>query len=245
VSTARRLAKRGLRRLGYQLRRIDAAPEDHFSSDASAILRRHDSQSLDDVFELGATYASPVLGEIRIFDLFPILARCIDPTDRRLGSTSQLTHTLQVVEGMQSDGVSDRDLLIAALVHDLGKTLLTLTSEDPANVVGLNRPIGDNAEGVGFDNCVFQWNHDEFAYQRFRDHVSEPVAWLVRYHSARLDLPEVQRLMDDRDRLFFERYYTTFRHYDFDSKSTLTVPRTQIEEYAELLDDVFPQPIPF
>jgi hypothetical protein len=52
-------------------------------------------------------------------------------------------------------------MIITALIHDLGKLLL-LTDEDPAHVVCENSPIGDYPSGVGFNNCVFQWNHDEF-----------------------------------------------------------------------------------
>ena len=77
------------------------------------------------------------------------------------------------------------------------------------------------------------------------DHVPDPVAWLVRYHSVEMERPEIRRLMDDRDHSYAERYFEVFHRYDFGTKSMTTLPRTRIEDYHELLDEAFPKPIPF
>jgi hypothetical protein len=133
-------------------------------------------------------------------------------------------------------------LIITALIHDLGKLLL-LTDEDPANIVCGNSPIGDYPSGVGFDNCVFQWNHDEFGYSRFKDHVSDPIAWVIRYHSV--NLAKCEPLMDQRDRDYADRYLRTLTRYDHGTKSPYRLPRRTIGQYRDLIERAFPTPIPF
>jgi inositol oxygenase len=243
--SAKRLVNRALRRAGFEIRAVRPdADAKRFRSDSAATIARHARQTRTDVAALDAKYRVPVLGEVYVWDLYPILGGCIDPTDPALGTTSQLTHILQVLDAMRADGVSDPDLLLTALIHDLGKVLLA-TTEDPANVVGMNKPIGQFDAGTGLDSCVFQWNHDEFGYSRFRDLVPDHVAWLIRDHSVDVDQPNVARLMDDRDEEYAAKLHGPFRRYDFGSKSKWSVPTTRISDYRSLLDDVFPQPIPF
>jgi Myo-inositol oxygenase len=242
---AKQLVNRALRRAGYEIRDVETnEAARRFRDEAVATAARHERQTVADVAALRAKYREPVLGDVHVWDLYPILAGCIDPSDPTLGATSQLTHVLQVVDAMRDDGVSDPDLLLCALIHDLGKALLA-TGEDPANVVGMNGPIGDSDAGAGFDNCVFHWNHDEFGYSRFRDLVPDHVAWLIRYHSVEIDQPEVIRLMDDRDREYAAKHHGRFRRYDFGSKSKWVVPTARIDDYRTLLADAFPQPIFF
>lgn len=143
---------------------------------------------------------------------------------------------------MERDGVADPDLVLTALIHDLGKLLL-LTDEDPANVVCMNTPIGDYADGVGLDACTFQWNHDEFGWSRFKDHVPEHVAWLIRYHS--LDLDRCERLMDEGDRRLAERYLHVFARYDHGTKSPFELPAVRIDAYRDVVEQAFPIPIIF
>ena len=84
-----------------------------------------------------------------------LLAQCVDPSNPVLYCVTQVVHTLQVVESMERDGIEDADLLLAGLVHNLGKVLL-LTGETPENVVCSNTPIGCYPAGIGLNNCVFQ-----------------------------------------------------------------------------------------
>lgn len=231
-----------LRTRGIDVRRRRPGPQHEFRARAQPILERHDAQTRDDVAALAAKYEAPIFGDVRVYDLVERQALCIDAVDGQLGCVSQLTHALQVVEAMQADGIDDPDLLVAALIHDVGKLVL-LVGEDPAYVGGMNGPIGEFEAGTGLDRCVLHWNHDELGYQRFKDHVPDHVAWLIRYHSMHVD--QCERFMDDRDRAYTEAYHGLFASYDNGSKSMFRLPATRLEDYRDLLDEAFPAPIPF
>ncbi len=213
-----------------------------FSERAKAIIEQHRAQTAETVKALERKYSAPVLGKVQVWDLLERLSQCVDPTDSGLYGTSQLVHVLQVLEAMEDDGITDRDLHLAALVHDIGKLLL-LHGETPDNVVCMNTPIGEYPAGVGLENCVLQWNHDEFAYSRLTGHVPDHVAWLVRYHSVMLG--ECAPLMNARDRDWAQRYLVPFQKYDQSSKSPYEVPRKSLADYRELIEELFPQPILF
>lgn len=220
----------------------DVATEAAWRAEAEVILARHDAQTVADVRALQDRYRGPVFGEVRVYDLIERLAQCVDPTDCRLFGASQLTHVLQVLEAMEADGVLTEQLAIAALVHDLGKLLL-LTDEDPANVVCMNQPIGEFEEGVGLDQVVFQWNHDELAYTRLAPHLDDDLAWLVRYHS--IDPVAHRPLMDDEDRRRADALLEVFSHYDHGSKQALHRPSVRLADHRDLVEATFPDPIVF
>jgi hypothetical protein len=213
-----------------------------FMRDSRRIQRLHRQQTLETVAALKRKYEGPVSGPVRAWDLMEQLAHCIDPTDSSLGCASQQVHVLQVLDAMEADGVDDPDMKVAALVHDIGKLLL-LDGEDPENVVCMNDPIGEYAPGIGLDRCVFQWNHDEFAYSRLAGNVPDHVAWLIRYHSV--DAARCEPLMDERDRDYARRYLVPFQGYDQGSKSAFRPPRKTIAAYRELVEQAFPKPILF
>ena len=114
-------------------------------------------------------------------------------SDRRRAARRQPAHPHapgRGGDGLERDGMRDPNMLVAAITHDLGKVLL-LMAEAPEHVVGMTAPIGPHLQGIGLDNVVFQWSHDEFAYSRLRDHVPDHVAWLLRYHSILIDGPSL------------------------------------------------------
>jgi len=251
LTRSRALLKQGLvaalASRGYEMRPIappepEALERGRFCDESREIYARHCAQTRETVTALRRRYQRPIFGRVEIGTLLERLARCIDPTDVRLGGVSQHLHVLQVLAAMEADGVTDRDMLLAALVHDVGKVLL-LAGEAPENVVCFNEPIGEHEPGIGLDRCVIQWNHDEFAYSRLKDHVPDAVAWVVRYHSLRLET--CTALMDARDRDYTERYLRRFQHYDQESKSQFSLPGTRIEEYRELLEKSLPRSISF
>ncbi|MEM7099807.1 MAG: inositol oxygenase family protein [Pseudomonadota bacterium] len=208
-----------------------------FKEGADEIYRRHFSQTKAQAVALKAKYQNPVFGEMDVIDAFEKLVLCVDPTDTTLIHTNQLIHTLQVLEGMEQDGIVDPDMLFAAAVHDLGKLLL-LTDEQPENIVCGNRPIGSYRDKVGLDNVVFQWNHDEFIYDRLKEYVPDHVAWLIRYHS--IDFPVCEHLMNEYDRALYASHLQTFRKYDQHTKSTTHLPQTKIQDYGDLLKKYLP-----
>lgn len=217
-------------------------PKADFWSRAQPIERRHRAQTEATVAALRAKYEQPIIGDVRVWDQLQRLALCIDPTDSQLYTTSQLVHVLQVIEGMAHDGIVDEDLLLAALVHDIGKVLL-LTDEDPANVVCTNTVIAAPGPGCGLDAATFQWNHDEFGWTRLREHVPDHVAWLVRYHS--IDLEQAAPYFDELDRERVDRYLTMFARYDHHTKSAHLRPSISLDSYRDLIEATFPDPIPF
>ena len=217
-------------------------PKADFWSRAQPIERRHLAQTEAAVAALRAKYEAPIIGDVRVWDQIERLALCIDPSDSRLYNTSQLVHLLQVIEGMAHDGIVDPDLILAALVHDIGKVLL-LTDEDPANIVCTNTVIAAPGPGCGLDACTFQWNHDEFGWSRLKDHVPDHVAWLVRYHS--IDMDQAEPYFDQRDHEWAERYLRVFARYDHDTKSAHLRPSIELRSYRDLIEDTFPDPIPF
>ena len=211
-----------------------------FAARARAIEDGHRAQSATTVTALRAKYQAPVLGRVRIWSAIEMLAQCIDPTDQRLFGASQLLHVLQILDAMEHEGTATEEFVLAALLHDLGKILL-LTGEAPENVVCFNEPIGAYAAGIGLDRCVLQWNHDEFAWSRLKDHVPDAVAWLVRYHS--IVVAKCEPYMDARDRDYAQRYLRPFARYDHGTKSPHYVPRRRIQEYRSLIERTFPSPI--
>lgn len=141
---------------------------------------------------------------------------------------------------MERDGINDRDLILVALLHDLGKVML-LSTEAPEHIVGYTAPIGEFPREAGLDNIVFQFGHDEMVYSRLRDYVPDHIAWTVRYHSARTGA--IEPYMNQRDRTYYDRYLSRFQPYDQGSKSHAHLPRVDMAKYRALIEEVFPQPI--
>lgn len=209
---------------------------------AQAIEARHNAQSADDVAALRDKYATPVFGNVAPWSLIEMLAQCIDPTDKGLFGASQQLHVLQVIDAMEAENAASDANLLVALVHDIGKVLL-LTDEAPENVVCMNRPVKVGAPDCGLDNCMFQWNHDEWAWSRLKDHLPDELAWLVRYHSI---LPgSCVQYMDARDLDYCRRLLKPFARFDQQTKSPLNVPSRRIDRYRALVERALPSTMTF
>ena len=209
---------------------------------AREIEARHNAQTLEDVAALRRKYAAPLLGRVTPWSLVERLGQCIDPTDQRLFGASQQLHVLQLIDAMEEEGTATEEMLLLALVHDLGKLLL-LTDEAPENIVCMNRPISVCVPGGGLDNCVFQWNHDEFAYSRLKDYLPDQLGWLVRYHSI---LPATCEIyMDARDSDYYQRYLRPFWRYDHGTKSPVYLPTRRLADYRHLVERMLPASIEF
>jgi len=225
----------------------DLGPKDRkhaseFYHRAHSIIDRRAQQKRETVAALKAKYETAVFGRARVWDLIQKLSLCIDESDVSLFCTSQLVHVQQVLEGMERDSVQDRDLLTAALVHDVGKVLL-LTDELPENVVGTTGRISEAPQGAGLDQVVFQFGHGEMIYSRLKDHVPAHLAWLLRYHGT--NLADVEPFLSDQDHHYRDRYLIPFRKYDGGTKSYNHVPKIKLAKYRDLIEETFPQPILF
>ncbi len=225
----------------------DLVPRDkrlsrEFKSHETSIIKKHYQQNTATVAALKAKYETAVFGKARVWDLIGKLSQCVDETDSSLYCTSQFIHVQQVLEGMERDGIQDRDLILAALIHDVGKILL-LTDELPENIVGATARIGEAPHGAGLDHVVFQFGHGEMVYSRFKDHVPEHLAWLLRYHGTSIE--DVDPFLSATDREYRDRYLIPFRKYDGGTKSYLHVPKVNLANYRELIESTFPQPILF
>jgi len=213
-----------------------------YAARANAIEALHDAQSVDDVMRLRDKYATPVFGSVSPWSLVEMLGQCIDPSDQRLYCASQQMHVLQIINAMEAENAATPQMLLVALVHDLGKVLL-LTDEAPQNIVCMNRPLQAGTPGCGLDNCVFQWNHDEWAYARLRDHLPDHLAWLVRYHSI---LPATcLHYMDARDQDYCRRYLKHFARYDHETKSPFNVPQRRMADYRAIVERALPAQMMF
>lgn len=213
----------------------------NYSEQARAIEARHSAQTVATVQELRRKYAVPVFGRIPVWEAIEMLGRCIDPTDCRLFGVSQHLHVLQILDAMENEGTASEEFVLAALLHDLGKVLL-IAGETPENVVCMNDPIAAPGPGAGLDNCVLQWNHDEFAWSRLRGYLPDPVAWLIRYHS--INVATCAQYFDARDRDYAERYLKPFARYDHGTKSPYNLPRRRLDDYRPTLDRALPATIP-
>jgi predicted HD phosphohydrolase len=224
----------------YMTAQEQARWRDAYEAEARTLYLDHFRQNREQALGLRDKYRTPIFGIVPVIDVLRRLAECIDPTDTELYCVNQLVHTLQVAGGMEQDGITDETLILAALLHDMGK-VTELVGEVPEYVNGPNEPIGDHAAGCGLDNVLTTWNHDEFAYQRVRAYVPDHVAWLIRHHSLRFDL--CMDLMDARDRRYFDTYLGLFRKYDLGTKSVFNRPQKRLSDYEALVRSYFPAPI--
>jgi hypothetical protein len=228
--------------LSTDLLRTDEENRATYAVGARRIVERHRAQRRSDVELLRRRYAKPLFGRVRVWDLIERLGACVDPSDERLYCASQLMHVRQILEEMEADGTATPPMVLVALLHDLGKLLL-LTGEDPANVVCMNSPIGENPEGGGLDRALVQWNHDELAFQRLDGLIPDDLAWLIRYHSLEVD--DALHLMDASDLDRMDRLLRPFAHYDHATKSPYHLPVTPWQHYRDVIEEAFPDPILF
>jgi hypothetical protein len=60
-----------------------------------------------------------------------------------------------------------------------------------------------------------------------------------------MDADAVAHLMDARDREHRARYFDVFTRYDHGTKTPFHLPTASLDDYRDLVEDTFPQPIPF
>jgi hypothetical protein len=214
---------------------------DEFRERAFAIQHRSRKQTLDDVARLRKKYDQPIIGEVPVERLLELLAQIIDPTNIFLFCGSQLTHTLQVLESMEKAGITDKEFLATTLIHDLGKLAL-LKGESWENLEGGGKiPLGENVPGSGLANCTFNWYHADVVHARFKPYVSENMQWVLNWHSIQ---PPCEPLMDEKDRVLYDRYYKPFVNHD---RTFIFhhLPKRRLSDYIPLIKEFFPRPVLF
>lgn len=215
---------------------------DVFETEVHKMEERHKTQTKEQVENLKKKYETTFFGEFYVWDIISSLARCFDPTDARLGVGSQEVHVLQMIEGMERDGITDPDMFLAAIIHDMGK--VPLSGHEPPEHIGFNNyVIGEYPDGTGLDNVTITYSQDEYLYARLKDHLPDHLAWLVRFHG--INIPKCEPLMSKRDREYTERYLINFAKYDFETKNIYHIPTRKIEEFKDLVESAFPNPIRF
>ena len=182
---------------------------------------------------------------------------------------SQIQHCLQTAEAIRADG-HPRWFVLVGLVHDLGK-ILCLWDEPQWAVTGDTYPVGcafsekivypeffrDNPDsensdyqsetgiyepGIGMENVMMSWGHDEYTYQVMQKHLPREGLAMIRYHSF---YPwhhdgAYQQLMNDDDREML-LWVQKFQPYDLYSKSDSPPDVEQLKPfYTELIDQFFP-----
>ena len=233
-------------------------------------LRHNRDQTLERARSLQRKYAGRILGRATVGERFATLAETRDASDSDLEGMSQLGHALQTANSIREDGL-DEDWLVLGLVHDLGKILLE-QGERPEFVVGdihplgcafspgirhaefleLNRDLGNPAyqtdcgiyePGCGLEKVMFAYGHDQYLYEILRDHVPYEIAWTIRHHSFQSVAEDYLHLFDDRDRALRESHMKVFACYDLYTKDPEVASTEHLEEYRELLDRRFPEPL--
>lgn len=216
------------------------AEMDSFRREAARIGEARARQTADDVTALKARYENAVFGKVDMWGLIERLALCIDQSDRRLFCGSQFVHAQQVFAAMQANGVEDADMLLLALIHDLGKVVL-LANAAPEDVVGVTRRISGGEPGAGLDRAVYQFGHGELLHSRVAGLVPDHVAWVVRWHN--IDVAAESPLMTAQEREWAERWLVPFQRFDGGFVSPYYVPKLDLTRCREIVARAFPSPI--
>ena len=242
-----------------------------FRTDLLDFYRRHNrDQTLERARALRQRYGARVLGRASVRERFEALAGIRDASDSSLEGMSQLGHALQTADAMRRDGLGE-DWIVLGLVHDLGKILLR-DGLAPEFVVGDIHPLGcafsprirhaelleqnpDSREpayrsrcgiydeACGLEQVEFCFGHDQYLYDVLRDHVPHAIAWTIRHHSFQSVAAEYPHLFDARDVELRASHMQVFARYDLYTKDRHDASTAHLDEYRELLDRWFPEPL--
>ncbi|KAF4999552.1 hypothetical protein FDECE_11473 [Fusarium decemcellulare] len=209
--------------------------------------------------------------EMTVWEAIEKLNTLIDESDPDT-DVSQIQHLLQTAEAMRRDG-RPRWMQLTGLIHDLGKLLYFYDAQGQWDVVGDTFPVGlafderiiypetfagnpDSKHpvystkygiyepGIGLDNVMLSWGHDEYLYHVVKDQSTLPPEGLamIRYHSFYPWHKEgaYRDLMCEKDHEMLKAV-KAFNPYDLYSKSD---DPPNVEElkpyYVELIDEYFP-----
>jgi inositol oxygenase len=222
--------------------------------------RQHAGQTVEFVRAKRREYLGLGRARMGVWEAIARLDQLVDDSDPDT-TLSQLQHLLQTAEAIRRAG-QPRWFVLTGLLHDLGK-ILCLYGEPQWAVVGDTFPVGcrfaeeivfhelffDNpdtrepglqtatgmyTEGIGLDQVLMSWGHDEYLYHVVKDHVPEAAAYTIRYHSfyaAHRD-GAYGHLMDARDRALLP-WVRRFSAFDLYSKGEAPPDVAALRPYYE------------
>lgn len=229
---------------------------------------KHTQQTLDYVLAKEEQYRLKNHARMSIWQALELLSKVSDSSDPDL-HLPQIHHAMQTAEAIRKDGHPDW-LILAGLIHDLGK-ILVLFGEPEWAVVGDTFAVGcpfpstaiypeffnDNPDrqnplyqtqyGIykpqcGIDNLHIAWGHDEYLYQVVKDYVPAETAHIIRYHSF---YPHHQHnaydhFANEHDKEM-RKWLQVFQRYDVYSKEEVPVDVEALTPYyQELVNKFFP-----
>lgn len=236
-------------------------------------LEQHTKQTVAYNLKARNDFKSKTRGEMTIWEAIEKLNTLIDESDPDT-SLSQIEHLLQTAEAIRRDG-KPRWMQLTGLIHDLGKLLFFFDARGQWDVVGDTFPVGcafderiiygrksfkanqdyDNeiystkygiyTPGIGLDNVMLSWGHDEYLYHVVKDQSTLPPEALamIRYHSFYPwhSQGAYHDLMDEHDVKMLEAV-KAFNPYDLYSKSDAPPQVSELKPYyMKLIDEYFPQ----
>ena len=228
----------------------------------------HSGQTVDFVRAKEQQYLPLKAGKMGIWEAMQVLDTIVDQSDPDIG-LPQSYHAFQTAEALRRDG-QPRWLILAGLIHDLGK-VLTVYGEPQWAVVGDTFPVGcawsdtivfpqyfelnpdskvaayQTKEGIysqhcGLKNVHMSWGHDEYLYHVVKNYLPEEACYIIRYHSF---YPwhvggAYDYLLDEKDREMLQ-WVKLFNKYDLYSKNNEPFDlAAQMPFYRELVSEFFP-----
>jgi len=232
---------------------------------------QHEKQTVAYNLKARNEFKSKVRAEMTVWEAIEKLNTLIDESDPDT-ELSQIEHLLQTAEAIRRDG-KPRWMQLTGLIHDLGKLLYFYGAQGQWDVVGDTFPVGcafdekiiypntfnGNPDyhdpiystklgiytpGIGMDNVMLSWGHDEYLYHVVKEQSTLPDEGLamIRYHSFYPWHKEgaYNWMMNEKDKKMFEAV-KAFNPYDLYSKSDDTPKVAELKPYyLELIDEYFP-----
>jgi inositol oxygenase len=235
---------------------------------------QHEKQTVAYNLKARSAFKSKTRAEMTIWEAIEKLNTLIDESDPDT-ELSQIEHLLQAAEAIRRDG-KPRWMQLTGLIHDLGKLLYFYGAQGQWDVVGDTFPVGcafdkkiiypdtfkGNPDyddpiystehgiytpGIGMDNVMLSWGHDEYLYHVIKDQSTLPdeALAMIRYHSFYPWHKEgaYRWMMNEKDEKMLEAV-KAFNPYDLYSKSD-GIPKVEElkEYYLELIDEYFPNKV--
>lgn len=217
--------------------------QDEYFARASDIYQKHFSSTLKDHEELSKKWCSGTGRKMKVSTAFLLLSDVYDITDREMGYVSQKLHSLQTAMFAMERG-HDRQFVVTALVHDLGK-IISLWGCPDHHVYCSNRVLECfSPSHQGLNSVLTNWNHDEYIYMRLKRFFDPDHQMLLRFHSLEIN-ERTRGFLSVADQKWLDDFYWPFYECDRLSKSRY-FDVTQFERRAiEMLDSYFPEEVNF